>query len=115
MDEALTFDSSHSIAQVDALDVIGKRIDGGADLVIIAGSWVDGDLRSQRRLLAKLENYLGFIMSEEFSREFGPFEGTGVAVRVQFSNGAHDNIIQLLEQCLPQVEAMGIKLVWQRP
>ena len=65
------YDESHPIADLGVIDINGVRNGGGSDLVIVVASPLEAEERSLRRLLKKVEVYLGFIQSEQFRAEAG--------------------------------------------
>ena len=59
----LAEDRDHPIPVVDSLDVQVTLKGGGAKLTIVIASPLSNDRRSIDRLMAKFDNYLGFINS----------------------------------------------------
>jgi hypothetical protein len=94
-------DESHPIPSVDNLDIVAQRRDGGARLVVIIASPLGADERSQRRLMMKLETYLGFILSPEFAQEFGPPDPEKVDIVVRIDSRSEPAVFDLLRRCEP--------------
>ena len=65
------YDESHPLPDLSVVDVHGVRKGGGADLVIVVASPLEAEERSLRRLMRKIETYLGFIQSRQFREEAG--------------------------------------------
>jgi len=70
-EDLYSYDESHPIPDLTVVDINGVRKDGGSDLVIIIASPLQAEERSLRRLLKKIEVYLGFIQSDQFQKESG--------------------------------------------
>jgi hypothetical protein len=94
-------DESHPIASVENLDMVAQRRSGGARLVLMIPSPLGADERSQRRLMMKLENYLGFILSAEFEQEFGQPDPEKVDILVRIDGRSDPAIFDLLRRCEP--------------
>jgi hypothetical protein len=93
-------DLSHpGIPDIYALDIVGKRRDGGVELAIVVSQHLDASENSQHVLLAKMENYLGFRNSDEFREEFGELEADQVCIVVCFAHTPDPAIIELLGRC----------------
>ncbi|MEN2777191.1 DUF6572 domain-containing protein [Acetivibrio clariflavus] len=58
------------IYNVDKLDILAERKDGGVELYILSSGSLDDTEDTQKLLLDKIENYLDFINSDEFKKEF---------------------------------------------
>lgn len=92
----------HPIPSLNSLDIVTVKKQGGADLIVIIASPIDGGEFSQRRLLAKLETYFSFINSSAYQLQTSVKptpENTKVIVKIhpQSSNA----YIDLLERCKP--------------
>ena len=103
-DEALYGDDpDHPLAQLDSLDMVGKRRTGGADLVMLIDGPLKGDERSQERLLRKFDNYLGFIGSPDFAAEFGAPDPATTGIVVRIDPRSDPAVFDLLKRCEPWV------------
>jgi uncharacterized protein YtpQ (UPF0354 family) len=78
-----TEDESHPIPNLTVIDIVGKRLDGGVDLVIVIASPLIADARSIFRLSRKLDGYLREINSETWRAENpnGTAESTRIIVK----------------------------------
>jgi len=65
------YDENHPIPDLGVIDINTVIKGGGSDLIIIVASPLVAEERSLRRLLKKVEVYLGFIQSEQFRAESG--------------------------------------------
>lgn len=106
-----TSDPTHPIPDLDAIDVLGLRNDGGADLVIVIATPLQNDERSQTRLLDKLEAYLRYIRSSKFIEEAGtPPNPQNTTIRVQLHRHSAPAIRSLLQRCHAWVNENGATL-----
>jgi hypothetical protein len=108
-------DDSHPIPSVNNLDMIAQRRTGGADLLILVPTPLEADERSQRRLVQKIENYLGFIVSSEFKQEFGAPDPSTVRIVVKINNDSDPAVFALLKRCEPWVNDNQVSLVVEAP
>jgi len=102
-------DGSHPIPELDVCDIEAKLKSGGAELVVVIASPMADDLRSRKRLMRKLENYLGYIRSEPFAAQYGA--APPVSVIVRYHPDISEGILDLLNQCHGWVEDSGATLV----
>jgi hypothetical protein len=58
----------------NSIDIIGKRVDGGIDLVIIVPDVLEDSEELQSQLLDKIENYLNYIKGAEFKKRFSRYQ-----------------------------------------
>ena len=78
---------------------------------MVIASPMKADERSQRRLLQKLENYLGFINSKEFLGEAGPPSVENTNVEVKLHPDSDPEISELLNRCVEWVADNNATLV----
>lgn len=93
--------STGPIQNLQSVDILGKRHDGGIDLVIVASSHLDGSASTQKLLLEKLDSYFAYLTSAEFACEFGPPEQKRVTVIVRSYDQPDPVIVELLKSCRP--------------
>jgi hypothetical protein len=86
------------------LDILAKRKDGGVDLIIIAVGKVPGDPEIQEMLLTKVRNYLGFINSDDFSYQFGLPDKAKVRIILQCEVPPDKIIYEFGERIKPWAE-----------
>ena len=101
--EDVADDLEHPIPALGVVDVNAIKQDGGADLHIVIAKPIQDDVKSQQRLLTKIESYLGFIGSAEFRAEAGTPNPSNTCVRVQIHPLSSLAIFELLERCKPWV------------
>ncbi len=59
------------VSQVDVFDIVGVRIDGGVDTVIVCSGPLDSSDATLQQLELKARNYLREIATAEFTRQCG--------------------------------------------
>lgn len=96
-------DPEHPLPFLSNLDFIGKLRTGGAELVMMIFDPLAADERSQRRLLRKFDNYLGFIASPDYLSEFGVPDPSNTRVVVQIDERSDPIVFELLRRCEPWV------------
>jgi hypothetical protein len=96
-------DPTHPIPSITALDVHVIKHGGGSDLVIIVASPLQADERSQRRLLDKIEIYLGFLHTPEYQTSSGIATPENTTIIVRLHPDSAPAIRELLERCKPWV------------
>lgn len=94
-------DPAHPIPKVDALDVHAVRKSGGSDLIVVIATPLASNERSQRRLLLKIENYLGFINSAEYENKCGKPTPENSKIVVRIHAESDPAVFELLERCKP--------------
>jgi hypothetical protein len=87
------------IQDVEAIDVVGSRRDGGVDLVIVTSSHLEGSSETQKLLLAKIESYLAQINGHEFEAEFGTPSPERIRIIVNCVDEPSESIRDLVERC----------------
>ena len=92
------YDESHPIPDLGVIDINGVREGGGSDLVIIVASPLEAEERSLRRLLKKVEVYLGFIQSEQFRAEAGDPSPDNTRIIVQIHRESCPEAFELLNK-----------------
>ena len=58
------------VYDVNSIDIIGERNDGGIDLFIISSGKFEDSVEQQTLLLDKIENYLVYLRGTEFTKDF---------------------------------------------
>lgn len=58
------------IYDANSVDIIGERLDGGIDFIIVSSGEFDDSAEQQTMLLDKIENYIAYLNSDKFSLEF---------------------------------------------
>ena len=104
--------SEPPIQNLDSMDILGRRNDGGIDCVIVALKLEDTD-EHEMLLKQKIQNYVDAIMSEEFAAEFGAFSQANTRIIISCTERPHENIVQLIEIIAVMIKEYGIALDWK--
>lgn len=91
-------DPDHPVPSLAVLDVAAISKTGGADLTIVIASPLAGDERSMRRLLDKIQGYLGHIQSPEFQDEAGAPNPGNTTITVLVHPDSSPEAFDLLER-----------------
>ena len=109
-DGIYSFDDSHPIPNLDVCDIEVERKGGGADLIVIIASPMANDMKSRKRLMKKLDNYLGYITSETFATRYGAPSRATTSITVRYHPDTDAGIKELLNECSGWVEDNGATL-----
>ena len=90
-----------SVWDPGSIDLMGVRKGGGADLVILVDMALEDDEHSQRVLLDKIDAYLRFANSAEFSVQCGKPNALSTAVVIRCLKPPGPLITGLVESCKP--------------
>ena len=104
-------DPSHPIPSLATLDVVAIKKAGGANLSIVVASPLRSDARSLKRLLDKIEGYLGHILSPEFQAEAGVPHPSNTTITVVLHPGSAPEVYDLLKRSKEWVLANNASLV----
>ena len=103
-------DEDHPIPDLDVVDINVVKKGGGSDLLIIIASPLRDDTRSLERLMKKIERYLGFAKSAEFSAESGVATMDNTKIIVYIHPESSPVAFDLLERCKPWAIENGVVL-----
>lgn len=102
------------IQNLDALDVIAKRKDGGLDLFIVVSSRLLDTEEHRSLLYNKLNTYLSTIELEEFQAEFA--RPKAIRILVSPSVAPDAGVASWITSVLaPEVRKLGYELVLEPP
>lgn len=99
------------IENINNIDVFGIRKDGGVDLVIVSSGKLDESAETQKLLLDKVENYLGYINSREFHVECPQATADNTYIILQLSEEPSELISELIMKIIPWVAEYHAKFV----
>lgn len=91
-------DLEHPIPDLNLVDVHTVLVTGGSDLFIVVAQRLHGDPRSLRRLLRKIENYLGFVASEQFALLSSPATVDNTRLVVKLPSDSDPRVFELLHR-----------------
>lgn len=109
----LAFDPSHPIQHTDTIDVTAE-FEGGAYHGLVISSPMKGDSYSQRRLLKKIESYIGDFYSERSRVLFGAPTAHKCRIYVQVHSDSDEEVFRLLENCRTWVEDNGVGFIVEK-
>jgi hypothetical protein len=92
------------IQNLDRVDVMRWRKDGGVDLAIVASGPLTAEPAIQKLLLDKVEAYLGCINSDEFRAEFENPPADKATIIISCYGSVDPIILELVERMKPWVE-----------
>jgi hypothetical protein len=93
-----------------SIDIVGRRRDGGLDLIVVASGHLDGSLATQRVLKAKLQSYLDTLFAPEFQAEFGPPALERTSIVVSCPQAPAPEVSDLISQLSPFFAGHGVAL-----
>ena len=97
-------DESHPIQNLDVIDALGVKNEGGALLALIIAAPLDASARSVFRLFRKIEGYLAYVASDAFRAECGPPSPETTDIRVRIHRESAPEIFDLLADVRNWVE-----------
>jgi hypothetical protein len=86
------------IQNIENIDVVGRRKDGGVDLMIVTSSHLDESKETQKLLLDKIESYLEQLNTPEFQEEFDHPSPEQVRIVIDCDQRPSDVIMELLRR-----------------
>ena len=92
------------------IDIVGKRRDGGVDLLVAVSGFLDGSIGTQALLKRKLQSYLDAILSQEYRSEFGDPAPERLSIIISCARGASPEIYDLVQRLAPFFKEQGATL-----
>lgn len=101
------------IQDLDSLDIVGKRRDGGVDLVIAVSQPLDGSANTLDAIRRKIGYYLDVIDEPEFQREIGdpPRDRTSIILSCGFP--IHPWAAEVIAECQTAAARRGVRVAVQ--
>jgi hypothetical protein len=100
---------------LNRLDLTVKLKDGGVILKIIAAGYLDESGYTQRRVYDKIMNYLEYIHSGDFEKEFGAPSFEKTHIRLVCSEDPASIIVELVQAIQKQVDNCSISILGMPP
>jgi hypothetical protein len=97
------------IQNVENIDLLGERNDGGIDLIIVASGPLDGSSTTLNLLEQKIRNYVTELSSPSFINEFGSSDNK-FAIYIVCEYSIDPAALNLIEQLKSVVSVAGAKL-----
>jgi hypothetical protein len=105
-----TDDGEHPIPFLGRIDVFVTTADGRVDYGLVIASPLQGDERSQRRLLRKIEDYLFDRHSRELLEKYGPPNPGNTHLRIAIHPGSDEAAFRLIERSKAWIEDNGFSV-----
>lgn len=95
------------IHNIDKIDIMAKRKDGGVDMFILSDGILDSSTETQTKLMDKIQNYLGYINSTNFKNEFGQLQPEQIKIVLECENKPDEIICKLFTKIKEWVKRSG--------
>jgi uncharacterized protein DUF6572 len=106
----MTVGSPSPVGDVDTIDVVGVRKDGGLDLVISVAAPLDASPSTLSLLEAKIRNYIKAAQSEAFLARYGRSLGVPVTIYVSCTHPIAEAARAVIEKLTDSALEDGISL-----
>ena len=98
------------IQNPEGIDLVGKRRDGGVDMVIAASGPLDDTPELLQMIRRKVELYLSVTAREDFQADMGHPAPENISILLVCSHEIHPQAAAVIEECRKQVHACGLKM-----
>ena len=98
------------IKNLNEIDVLGKRKNGGVDLVIIISSELEDTDDHHSLFIQKLQNYVNEMRSIEFISEFGE---TNLRIIAKVSVEPNAGVLELFQKAKIYLETLNIDFIYE--
>jgi hypothetical protein len=99
------------IYNADTIDLIAERKEGGLDMFIISSGSIDASPDTQKLLLDKIDNYVGYINSEDFSKEFPEMEKDKIRIIFELEEKIPELLSELCQKVVLWTEDNGVSFI----
>jgi hypothetical protein len=98
------------IQNLDRIDILGRRVDGGVDLVIVVSGPLHNTVDHIDCVRKKMVTYLDELASPQFAARFP--ESTSHSSRILFvtEHLVDGEVLKFVESFRPATESMGVSL-----
>ena len=97
------------VYDVNAIDIIGERNDGGIDLFIISSGKLEDSVEQQTLLLDKIENYLVYLSGTEFTKDFPNVSTEKIYIKLKVCERPSDMTMKWLSEVATWIQSNGVK------
>lgn len=94
---------------MNSIDIIGERNDGGIDLFIISSGKLDDSVEQQKQLLDKIENYLIYLNSTDFMKDFPNVSSDNKYIKLKVCERPSDMTMEWLSKIAAWIQSNGVK------
>ncbi|MBO0758551.1 MAG: hypothetical protein J2P54_22095 [Bradyrhizobiaceae bacterium] len=98
------------IQNLDSIDIIGKRRDGGVDLAIVASQPIDDSAQTLECIRYKVATYLEAIGWEDFRAQIGYPSPDRMTIIIVCDHPIHSRAQAVIEECRVAAAAQGVRL-----
>jgi hypothetical protein len=99
------------IQNLEAIDIVAKRRDGGVDLMIVCSGPLDGSADTLGRLERKVTGYLAEIPTEGFRHDLGPAEGKSVRILIACEHSISALAAGMINTLTRTAQEQGVELL----
>lgn len=97
------------IYDVNSIDIVGERNDGGIDLFIISSGKLEESVEQQSLLLDKIENYLVYLNSTDFIKDFPNVSDDNKYIKLKVYERPSDMTMEWLGEIATWIQSNGVK------
>jgi hypothetical protein len=102
------------IQNLNKLDIVGERNDGGVDLVIVVSGPLDGSAATLSMLERKIRNYIAELSGSEFKQKYGQPKGNSNSIYVVSEYPVDALALGAIERLKPIAKKAGANLEFRR-
>jgi hypothetical protein len=102
--------SGAPIQNLDKLDIVGERTDGGVDLVIVVSGPLDGSSSTLMLLERKIRNYIAALSTSELRQKHPPLKGSSNSIYVVSEHPVDALALDVIERLRPVALRAGANL-----
>lgn len=106
----MTDESSSPVGDVDTVDIVGVRKDGGLDLILTASAALDASPVTLSLLETKLRNYMSAALSKRFLNHYGRALGDPVTIYLSCAHPIADPAREVIRRLREEAREKGIGL-----
>lgn len=95
------------IQNLDFIDIVGNRKDGGIDLCIVISGFLDNSEEHQGLLKQKIQNYVNTIFSDQWQQEH---TDKPITILLKATETPHQDIVNLVGAIKDYLEGFNVNL-----
>lgn len=95
------------IQDLDFIDIVGNRKDGGIDLCIVISGFLDNSEEHEGLLRQKIQNYVNTVFSERWQQEHA---GKSVTILLKATETPHQDIVDLISAIKDHLLGFNVNL-----
>lgn len=97
------------ILDANCLDIVGERNDGMLELIIVSSGAFDDSPEQQTLLMDKIENYIGYALSNEIKTDFPDYSQDRIVIVLKLEQKPSSLLLALCEKITEWVESYELK------